>query len=95
MKKVIMGAVLGLMSVVAFAQGTAPNQGQQKPQHTREEAQVAKEACKKQVGQPAGNHEAVKECMMSKGFKPHPVGEPRPASNPAGSPAGQKPAVTK
>lgn len=98
MKKVIMGAVLGLMSVVAFAQ-TTPVAGQ--PHHTRAEAQTAREACKAQAGQPTDKHAfhaAMRQCMESKGFKHHerhpPMGAGQPGSNPV-VPVVQQPAIVK
>lgn len=73
MKKIIFGAILGLVSAVSFAQ-TVQSTPTEKAHHTKEEIQAARESCRASVGKPEdkkAHHKAMIQCMQSKGFKHH------------------------
>lgn len=71
MKKFIFGVVLGLVSVVSFAQ-TVQSNSTEKHQHTKKEIHEARKSCKETIGKPQADrrhHKAMMRCMESKGFK--------------------------
>lgn len=73
MKKIILGAILGLVSAVSFAQ-TVPSNSTEKHQHAKKEIHEARKSCRESLGKPEdkkAHHKAMVQCMESKGFKHH------------------------